>query len=424
MRLAPHDREEGFCLAREHSYNTGRIRRADSLHGSPPPARDYESRREEHDRQPAQRKKKPKRKKWPIVLTVFLVLFGLLGGTVLWAYMQVSSIMVPHEGGTIAPEHNTPEEYQGDVYNLLIVGMFREDDSVPRGMGLTDVILYANYNTRDNKLNLLQIPRDSYVGPGLGGDGKINSLLMTGADRDNPINNLVSVITNQYKLPVDGYISMDMEALKEIVDKFGGLRVYVAHRMSYKGAQLEEGWQWLNGEQVEFFVRTRKGEGFMRGDIDRLDNQRHFYSALFRRFMNMTPGDVAKLLPVFADHGSTDIDIATLISLGIKALNLQTENVMFCKVPGATDDGMSAQAGGSELYFVDANGRGTEEDPGLANLLNQYFRAFGQQYSAAELGVPNVAIPSNIALYPPNVQVMSAIQEEEGGADVNVEHTD
>ena len=73
------------------------------------------------------------------------------------------------------------------------------------------------------------------------------------------------------------------------------------------------------------------------------------------------------------------------------------------------------------MYFLDAYGRGTEEEPGVANLLNQYFRTFGEPVSAGEFGIPNVAIPADVALYPPNVQVMKTIQEDEGGEGVDVE---
>lgn len=411
-------------MARQHSYNTGRIRRADAMRSGGNDTPPHRSSRQPDDWDtPPQKPKKKKRKKWPIVLTVFLVLVAMVGGGVLWLYAYVDDAFDPGEAGVIATEHNTPEEFKGDVFNLLIVGVDNEEGrNYGEGLGLTDMILYANYNTRDNKLNMLQIPRDSYVGEISGSNGRINSLLMTGADRENPINNLVACITDQYKLPVDGYIALDMDGFKEIVNKFGGIRVYVPHRISYDGSTLEEGWQWLDGDQAEFFVRARKGEGYDRSDIDRIDVQRHFYSALFRRLMNMTPGDVAKLLPVVAWYCNSDITNDELISLGIKALSLETENVLFCKVPGATSASLDPTGQEREFYYVDVYGRGTEEEPGTANLLNQYFRTFGEQYSADQLNLPKISIPSNIALYPPNVQIMSNIQEEEGGENVDVEH--
>lgn len=416
-------------MGRQHSYNTGRIRRADTMqnraHSEEMPRR-RAAQYDDWDEEP-RRPKKKKRKKWPIVLTVCLVLLGLVGGGAWWLYSYVDAAFDPGEAGVISAEHNTPEEFKGDVFNLLIVGVDLEEGRSygAEGLGLTDMILYANFVTKDGQLalNLLQIPRDTYVGPIPGSSERINSLMVSGANREHPINNLVECISDQYKLPVDGYVSLDMDGFKAIVDAFNGLYVYVPHRISYDGSTLEPGWRWLNGDTAEFFVRARKGEGYDRSDIDRLDVQRHFYSALFRRFMNMTPADVAKLLPVASYYCNSDISNTQLISLAIKALQLQMENVMFCKVPGATDKSLDPSGQEREFYFVDIYGRGTEEEPGTANLLNQYFRSVGEQVLASELNIPNISIPSHIALYPPNVQIMSSVQEEEGGADINVEHT-
>ena len=318
-----------------------------------------------------------------------------------------------------------PKEYsKHDSVNVLIVGIDYEDGrEYADGLGMTDMILYANFDLVNNKLNMLQIPRDSYVGEDVptGGTGKINAALLSGADKRNPINNLVKVIEEQYKLPVDHYVAMDMDALKTIVNTFGGLRVYVPRTMDFAGSHLDEGWQWLDGDACEFFVRNRSGAGFERADIDRLDNQRHFYSALFRRFLNLTPTDIVHLLPVFEHYCNTDIKLNDIFDLCVSALKLNAENVLFCKIPGATGDGLDPTGAGRSLYIVDKYGRGTPEDPGAAALLNQYFRTYTDPVPAEELGLPDIHIPEGYTLYPPNVQVMTDVQAPEGGADVDVE---
>lgn len=319
-------------------------------------------------------------------------------------------------------QNYTPKEYRADAINILIVGIDNEEDrGYGSGLGQTDMILYANFLPREGKLNLLQIPRDSYVGEIEGSNGKINSLLITGPDQENPINNLANVIKEQYQLPIDRYISMDMDALKSIVNQLGNIKVYVPRDMEYGGSYLEQGWRWLDGDAAEFFVRNRHGEGFERADIDRLDNQRHFYSALFRRFLNLTPGDIVKLLPVFEYYCNTDIGLRDLMDLARSGLNLTAENVVFCKVPGATGAELDPTGMGRSFYYVDVYGRGTPEDPGLASLLNDYFRTYGGPVPAEELALPYVEITTDTALYSPNVQIMGQVQEGEGGAEVDVE---
>ena len=53
---------------------------------------------------------------------------------------------------------------------------------------------------------------------------QINSVaLSNGGD----IAALAEVIYDQYKLPIDYYVTIDMQALVEMVDNFGGIEVYI-----------------------------------------------------------------------------------------------------------------------------------------------------------------------------------------------------
>ena len=219
----------------------------------------------------------------------------------------------PGEVGFIKEENYTPREVKKDSVNILIVGIdYEEGRSYEDGLGLTDMVLVANFLPKEKKLNLLQIPRDSYVGEISGSDGKINSLMRTGPNKSDPINNLVDVIVDQYKIPIDRYISLDMDGMKAIVDTFNGIRVYVPKDMDYAGSKLPAGWRGLNVDQVAFFVRIRKSVGFERSDIDRLKNQRHFYSDLLRRFLNLTVTDMIILLSVVEYYGITAIGMKDL----------------------------------------------------------------------------------------------------------------
>ncbi len=363
-------------------------------------------------------KQKKRRRRWPKVLLAVVLCVAVLGALGVNYFNDIFNTGIL---GTILPT-SVPKEYnKNDVVHILVVGIDNEEGrDYGAGMGLTDMILYCRYDLKNNSLNMLQVPRDSFVGDeyDTNGTGKINALLISGDDENAPINNLAGPFQELFQLPVDHYVAMDMDALTAIVDALGGINVYVPQPMSYAGSSLDQGWQWMDGAAAEFFVRNRQGDGFERGDIDRLDNQRHFYSAVFRRLLDMTPTDIMNLLPVFESYCNTDIPLSDMMSLAVSALNLQPENVMFCKAPGATAD---LDGSGRSMYYIDLYGRGTQEDPGLANLLNQYFREAEHPVPAEELGLPQIQIPSNIALYPPNVQGMSEVQEPEGGADVNVE---
>ncbi len=67
---------------------------------------------------------------------------------------------------------------------------------------------------------------------------QINSVALS---NNGSIAALAEVIYDQYKLPIDYYVTIDMQALVEMVDNFGGIEVYIPHDMSFAGSALKQG---------------------------------------------------------------------------------------------------------------------------------------------------------------------------------------
>ena len=87
---------------------------------------------------------------------------------------------------------------------------------------------------------------------------------------------LCTLVSNMYQLPIDGYMTIRLEMLVQLVDTFGGIELYVPQEMDYKGSHLDQGYQTLNGDACEFLLRTR--HIYNNGDIGRLNMQRQFYA--------------------------------------------------------------------------------------------------------------------------------------------------
>ncbi|HZR49702.1 MAG TPA: LCP family protein [Streptosporangiaceae bacterium] len=125
---------------------------------------------------------------------------------------------------------------------------------------------------------LISIPRDSYVDiPGHGWN-KINATLAFGG-----ANLLIKTIENVTGLRIDHYMGIGFGGLVSVVNQIGGVPMCLksAVKDSYSGVHLAAGCHNLNGTQALAFVRDR--HSFAIGDLQRIQDQRAFLSALLNK---------------------------------------------------------------------------------------------------------------------------------------------
>ena len=351
------------------------------------------------------RKKKAKRIFTTILVLLVLTPVLVLGG----GYFYINYVLSGSNAGlgSLGDHLNTPKEYQGDVKNILVCGIDYEEG---RTHALTDMIMYVNFDVKNKKINMLQIPRDTYVGGNLSNNGKINGVASKNGNID--ISLLAEQISKMFKLPIDCYVSIDMESLRSIVDTFGGIEVYVPRDMEFEGSKLSAGYQTMNGAAAEFFVRNRHGDGYATGDFARLEMQRYFYSGLFNRLRTMTPKDIFKLFPVFLTYMKTDkISVVDMASLGVSALQVPSQNIMMCRVP---------EYAGAERY--NNQSVNVVAEPETADLLNTYFRTYGEPVSAEEFDIPQW--PAAGQLHDAAISFMGEVDAEAGITSGNIEVSD
>ena len=260
---------------------------------------------------------------------VFLLCFS---GIIYTIYGLFNSALI-NNSGVLPKDIQTPKEIQSDNINFLICGIDYEDGrSYGTNMGMTDVILYVSFDIKANRINILQIPRDTFIGSDVptGGTGKINAIAYHGTENP-PIASLARVISEEFGLPIDYYVTIDMDAFREIINKLDGIEVYVPERMELDGNVLEPGLTVMDGATAEFFVRYRN---FAQADIKRLEMQRYFYAAVFNKLMSFPPSDVVKVLPVYMQYVETDLSLAGLGRLFPRIMQVPRENIYIYRVPG------------------------------------------------------------------------------------------
>ena len=317
-----------------------------------------------------------------ILLLVVVLLIGIAAAGF---YFYLDNQITEGDAGTLTSDVvSTEPELTGKVVHYLVCGIDYDDD---RDYGdiskaKTDVILYVSLDIAGGEVNVLQIPRDSYVGDTVptGGTYKLNNVYSHGEDSENPISNLAKVINDQYGLPVDHYLTIDMASFRYLLNLIGGIDMYIPYEITLKDKAtgkeellIEPGYQHINGDTAELILRNRN---FSLADYQRLETQQYFYLALYSAF-KAYPQDFIKVIPSFIQYFNTDMSVTDLLMLANTAAKIDSSSIGIVRAPGGpiTRDGQSC-------YGINPEN--------MAELLNKYFRPYSDPMSAEELGMPKL----------------------------------
>ncbi len=154
----------------------------------------------------------------------------------------------------------------------------------------TDVMVLCFAEADARRVTLLQLPRDTLYRNEQGKCVKINSLyasyLASGADKSTAARMTRETLERVLSLRIENALMLDGEMLSSLVDALGGITLSVPQGFVYekrdgKSARIDAGHQTLNGEKALAFLRHR--QGYLRGDLDRMDAQKLFFGALAKR---------------------------------------------------------------------------------------------------------------------------------------------
>ena len=335
------------------------------------------------------------------VLLVLLLIVGILvaAAAITWKLLSKTItetyIKQDQAGQLVETIVETPDEYKGDWVNILVAGVSNNPDDLDypeeyNGVGMTDIIMYVSYDVKNNKVSVLQIPRDTYVGNdtsvGYVSTGKINALYGSGKYKEtDPISNLAEVVQQQYGLNIDYYATVDIAAFTEIIDLMGGIEMYVPYDVwDDVGNRIDKGTHRIDGSTARWILRQR--HCYAQADIQRMETQQYFYAACFQLFKTCSVSDLTgHVLPVVAYRVNTDMPFETMTSLAMSMMKLNGSDIYITKLLGG-----ATMVNGQSVFVVNPER--------TAALLNDYFRPYGDPVPAAELGVPTgVAAPVEIA---------------------------
>lgn len=150
------------------------------------------------------------------------------------------------------------------------------------GSSRTDTIMLIHIPSGSGSTTMVSLPRDSYVSiPGYGED-KLNTAFALGGG-----SLLIQTIEQSTGIRIDRYAEIGFGGFAGIVDAVGGVDMCLPNPIDdpLAGINLAAGCQELDGAQALGFVRTR---ATALADIDRMNNQRMFLSALLSKSTSWT----------------------------------------------------------------------------------------------------------------------------------------
>ncbi|WP_059106214.1 LCP family glycopolymer transferase [Shouchella shacheensis] len=241
-----------------------------------------------------------------IISLIVGVLFLAAIGVGWYLYSQVSGaadrMHSPIEGREGGSERRDTQISSGDPMSVLIAGIdARPDEGLT---GRSDSMILVTVNPNQESMKMLSIPRDTRAEiVGHGTTEKINHAYAHGG-----AGMAMDSVENLFDVPIDHFVSLNMEGFETLIDALGGIRVNNEFEFSNEGYQFSEGEQFLNGSEALAYTRMRYEDP--RGDAGRAARQREIVEGVIEegaQFSSVTrAGDI---LDILGDSVKTDLSL-------------------------------------------------------------------------------------------------------------------
>ena len=237
------------------------------------------------------------------------------------------------EDGSQQPEDPNALIRKEGVYNFLLLG--KDVDS-----SNTDTLIVVSYDTVNQKIGMVSIPRDTAVKREWSSMPKINAAFHNSKAGPDV---LKKEIKNTFGIPIDYYIHVDLKGFVALVDELGGVDIEVPLDMNYDDPyqnlhiHLNAGMQHLDGQQAMGAVRYRHDNedspnykaNQWYSDVQRGEFQRQVLVELAKKVIswNSIP-KVTAFLELFNDYIETDLSMQDMLYFATKAMEVDVSTAI------------------------------------------------------------------------------------------------
>ena len=316
------------------------------------------------------KKRKIKIKKSRIFILILIIL-AILGG--LFA-KRVHDLDGNWIAALFGHDKNTLENLE-ELY-VLVIG---------KSQGMTDTMIVCSYDPKTQEAAMLSIPRDTFIGDSRYSASvydKINSVYSNNNENPQKVLDEINEITG---LNIKNWALIDTKALVELVNEIGGVEFNVPIDMKYDDysqelhVDLKEGWQTLNGDQVEQLVRFRHNadgstysDEYGIEDFGRMRTQREVIIAVAKQTVQLkNVTEVGKILDITNKYVKTNMKFDSLKDYIPYAINMNTDAIKAEQLPGESD-----YINGISFYLHD------QEE--TENMVNELFHGISVEESTEE----------------------------------------
>lgn len=243
---------------------------------------------EEESRVRRKRKKRKKKPLWKKILITFLILLTVIvgiGAFVAWrVYSDVQSStneMFEEAGHDQIRNKPVVVDDGKDPFSVLLMGI-DTGDMGRTDQGRSDTMMLMTVNPNTKKTTIVSIPRDTYTEiVGKGTMDKINHAYAFGGT-----SMAMNTVQKLFDIPVDYYVSVNMEGLQQIIDAMGGVDITPQLTFEQGGYNFVEGQtEHMDGNTALEYSRMRKKDP--NGDYGRQERQRTVVEATVEKMASV-----------------------------------------------------------------------------------------------------------------------------------------
>jgi len=249
--------------------------------------------------------------------------------------------------------------------NFLLLGMGGAGHD---GAYLTDTMIIASFDPKENKVAMVSIPRDLAVPvPGYG-QRKINSInAYAEAKEDGSGGEETSQVVGQVlDIPIHYYVRADFQGFETLIDKLGGISIYVEKSFvdnqyptndeKYQTLTFEEGWQTMDGDTALKFVRSRHGTNGEASDFARSRRQQKVLVSLKEKILSfstlLNPVKIQSVYDAVKNSIDTNMEMWEIVRMSHLARDVDTEKIIH-QVLSADEGGLLVAANIDGAYVLE-----------------------------------------------------------------------